>query len=61
MQLNAKSAVSFSSFVVYENNLYNSIDGGTNFLHQLIAGRYAESFVYQKLNIYCCKKNYLKV
>jgi hypothetical protein len=40
MQLNAKSAVSFSSFVVYENNLYNSIAGETNFLHQLIAGRY---------------------
>lgn len=41
MQLNAKSAVNFSSFVVSENNLYNSIAGETNFLHQLIAGRYA--------------------
>lgn len=40
MQLTAKSAGRFSSFVVYGNNLDNSTSGGTNFLHQLIAGRY---------------------
>jgi len=40
MQQIAKSVANFSSFVVYENNLYDSIAGGTNFLQLLIAGRY---------------------